>query len=72
MWPRYIDYYVHQCKEENLDILDENKIVMSKEAEHMFMYTASQIKFWLQINEDGTTKVLKINDIDVTDKNIEI
>ena len=45
---------------------------MSKEAEHMFMYTASQIKFWLQINEDGTTKVLKINDIDVTDKNIEI
>lgn len=63
--------YPHREKEENWDIRKKfEKIGVNNE--YGFKYLATEIKLNVEIFEDETCKVLKINNIDVSDKEIWI
>lgn len=68
--PKFLNYYLHASKEDNWD--EGKSLKLSEEALKEFEYTGYEVHFYLQVNEDGTNKVLEINDIDVSDKNIRI
>lgn len=70
MWPKYIDFYMHASDEDNY--FEGKEHGLSEEAADEFARTGYEMHFWLQLNEDGTTKVLKINDVDVSHLDIPI
>jgi hypothetical protein len=65
------ELYAYREKESNLDIRRKFEKLGVK-AEGNFKYIASEIELYVEIFEDETCKLLKINNIDVKDKNIWI
>ena len=63
--------YAHREKEDNWNIRRKFEKLGVK-AESDFRYIALEIELYVEIFEDETCKLLKINNIDVKDKNIWI
>jgi hypothetical protein len=63
--------YSHREKEDNWDIRKRFD-KLSVNTEYGFKYLATEIKLNVEVFEDETCKVLKINNIDVSDKEIWI
>lgn len=61
----------HRDKEDNWDI-EERAEQLGFENSEDLVYLGYDVDMKVQINEDGSNRVLMINDIDVSDKNIVI
>lgn len=55
-WPKNAMIYLHSDKDSNYEIAD--KIGLSNKASDNFRYCCSEIAIKLEINEDGTYKIL--------------
>ena len=66
-----INVYTNNSKEENWDIVDKADKLGFQNVEN-FRYIGYEICFETKLFEDGTNKVLKINGVDVSDKDISI
>jgi hypothetical protein len=63
--------FIHSNKEDNFELEDRAEDLGFRTAKE-FLYIGYEICFETELFEDGTNKVLKINGIDVSDKNISI
>ena len=63
--------YFHREKEENWEIIDKCEAKGFKNTDGL-RYLGNEIKMLINIDEDCNVKVISINNIDVSDKNIEI
>ncbi len=57
-----VSRYLHSDKESNLDTA--TGLGLDKKAQDEFMYALYEVEFQLEINEDGTYKILKVIDGD--------
>lgn len=67
--------YLHSSKEDMREIQDEakeNKVVTDEEALQKLLYIGYEVEFEIEVFEDGTNKILKIDGIDVSDKGLEL
>lgn len=62
--------YFHREKEDNWDL--EEKLEKKKFNTDNILYLGSEIEVEVELFEDGTSKVISFEGIDVSDKNISI
>lgn len=61
-WPKQVSVYLHGDKESNWDTAQ--KIGLSEEAfTEKFKYALYEVEFNLEVNEDGTYKILSYKDL---------
>jgi hypothetical protein len=63
--------YVHRDKEDNWELESKAEDLGFKNTDKL-VYTGYEVCFKTEFFEDGTNKVLSIDGIDVSDKNISI
>jgi hypothetical protein len=63
--------YINRDKESNWDLEDKAKELGFKNIDNL-IYTGMEVCFETEFFEDGTNKVLSIDGIDVSEKNISI
>lgn len=65
------EIYFHREKEENWNICSEAEVMGFKNSDDL-VYLGYEVGFEVEVSEELSHKVLKINDIDVSDKEIYI
>lgn len=63
--------YVNGSKEDNWSLVEKADKLGFKNTDN-FKYLGYEVNFEVELFEDGSNKVLKINGINVSDKNINI
>ncbi len=59
-WPRRVTMYVHGSKDVAWDVFHESLQGMTEKAGGTFSYTLYEIGVDLEVNQDGTSKVLAV------------
>ncbi|MEW9093980.1 MAG: hypothetical protein AB2417_02760 [Clostridiaceae bacterium] len=65
------EIYFNRSKEDNWEIEENAKRLGWKDSKEL-LYLGCEVRMEVGIREDGANKILKINGIDVSDKNITI
>ena len=59
-WPRHITMGLNACKESNWDKFESEELAgMSDDAGRTFAGTLYEVMFDLEVNKDGTSKILR-------------
>lgn len=60
-WTRHITMGLHSCKESNWDKFESEELAgMPDEAGRTFAGTLYEVMFDLEVNKDGTSKILRV------------
>lgn len=69
--PFKVKKYLHGSYEDNWNVISKAEKKGCRDS-HDLKYLGSEVCFEVEIDEDSNNRVLKINGIDVSDKNISI
>jgi len=69
-FPLTYTFFMHSSDNDNY--FQGQKLKLSGETLVKFTRIGYEVQFELQINEDGSNKVLSINNVNVSDKNLSI